>query len=100
MSGGEQQMLTIARTLMGNPRCVLLDEPSEGLAPLIVEQMAAAIRALQGEGLCVILSEQNLHFASLVAGKVVIIEKGRVRFAGTMDELRADPAISEQYLSV
>jgi branched-chain amino acid transport system ATP-binding protein len=100
MSGGEQQMLTIARTLMGNPRCVLLDEPSEGLAPLIVEQMAAAIRALQGEGLCVILSEQNLHFASLVAGKVVIIEKGRVRFAGTMDALRADPAISEQYLSV
>src|SRR5947208_713864 len=63
MSGGEQQMLTIARTLMGNPRCVLLDEPSEGLAPIIVEQMAHSIRALKGEGLCVLLSEQNLHFS-------------------------------------
>jgi len=100
MSGGEQQMLTIARTLMGNPRCVLLDEPSEGLAPLIVEQMAQAIRAMRSEGLCVILSEQNLHFASLVADRAVIVEKGRVRFAGTMDDLRADPAVCEQYLSV
>ena len=100
MSGGEQQMLTIARTLMGNPRCVLLDEPSEGLAPLIVEQMARAIRAMRSEGLCVILSEQNLHFASLVADHAVILEKGRVRFAGTMAELRADPAVREQYLSV
>ncbi|HEX9555381.1 MAG TPA: ABC transporter ATP-binding protein, partial [Reyranella sp.] len=67
MSGGEQQMLTIARTLMGNPRCVLLDEPSEGLAPIIVEQMAHSIRALKGEGLCVLLSEQNLHFSHAVA---------------------------------
>jgi branched-chain amino acid transport system ATP-binding protein len=100
MSGGEQQMLTIARTLMGNPRCVLLDEPSEGLAPLIVEQMAAAIRTLRQEGLCVILSEQNLHFASLVADRAVVLEKGRVRFAGTMDELRADAGVREQYLSV
>ncbi len=100
MSGGEQQMLTIARTLMGNPKCVLLDEPSEGLAPIIVEQMAQAIRVMQGEGLCVILSEQNLHFSSLVADHAVIVEKGRVRFAGTMQELRADPAVREQYLSV
>jgi branched-chain amino acid transport system ATP-binding protein len=100
MSGGEQQMLTIARTLMGNPKCVLLDEPSEGLAPIIVEQMAKAIRAMQEEGLCVILSEQNLHFSSLVADHAVIVEKGRVRFAGTMAELRADPAVREQYLSV
>jgi branched-chain amino acid transport system ATP-binding protein len=100
MSGGEQQMLTIARTLMGNPRCVLLDEPSEGLAPVIVEQMAEAIRALRAEGLCVVLSEQNLHFASLVADRAVVVEKGRVCFAGTMDALRADPAVREQYLSV
>jgi branched-chain amino acid transport system ATP-binding protein len=100
MSGGEQQMLTIARTLMGNPRCVLLDEPSEGLAPLIVEQMAAAIRALRAEGLCVVLSEQNLHFSSQLADRAVIVEKGRVRFAGTMEALRADPAVREQYLSV
>ncbi|MGE0425069.1 MAG: ABC transporter ATP-binding protein [Reyranellaceae bacterium] len=100
MSGGEQQMLTIARTLMGNPRCVLLDEPSEGLAPLIVEQMANTIRTLKAEGLSVVLSEQNLHFSELVADRAVIIEKGRVRFTGTMDELRADEQARTQYLSV
>ena len=100
MSGGEQQMLTIARTLMGNPRCVLLDEPSEGLAPLIVEQMANTIRTLKAEGLSVVLSEQNLHFSAMVADRAVIIEKGRVRFTGTMDELRADEAARTQYLSV
>jgi len=100
MSGGEQQMLTIARTLMGNPRCVLLDEPSEGLAPIIVEQMARAIAALKREGLSVLLSEQNLHFALLVADRAVVIEKGRVRFTGSVAELRADTAVREQYLSV
>jgi branched-chain amino acid transport system ATP-binding protein len=100
MSGGEQQMLTIARTLMGNPRCVLLDEPSEGLAPLIVEQMAITIRTLKAEGLSVVLSEQNLHFSAMVADRAVIIEKGRVRFTGTMDELRADERARTQYLSV
>jgi len=100
MSGGEQQMLTIARTLMGNPHCVLLDEPSEGLAPLIVEQMANTIRTLKAEGLSVVLSEQNLHFSAMVADRAVIIEKGRVRFTGTMDELRADEQARTQYLSV
>lgn len=100
MSGGEQQMLTIARTLMGNPRCVLLDEPSEGLAPLIVEQMAVTIRTLKAEGLSVVLSEQNLHFSAMVADRAVIIEKGRVRFTGTMAELHADEAARTQYLSV
>jgi branched-chain amino acid transport system ATP-binding protein len=100
MSGGEQQMLTIARTLMGNPRCVLLDEPSEGLAPLIVEQMAMTIRTLKAEGLSVVLSEQNLHFSAMVADRAVIIEKGRVCFTGTMDELRADEQARTQYLSV
>ena len=100
MSGGEQQMLTIARTLMGNPRCVLLDEPSEGLAPIIVEQMAHSIRALKAEGLCVVLSEQNLHFCQTVADRAYIIEKGQIRFGGTMAELTADPALREQYLSV
>lgn len=100
MSGGEQQMLTIARTLMGNPRCVLLDEPSEGLAPLIVEQMAVTIRTLKAEGLSVVLSEQNLHFSTMVADRAVIIEKGRVRFTGTMAELHADEAARTQYLSV
>ncbi len=100
MSGGEQQMLTIARTLMGNPRCVLLDEPSEGLAPIIVEQMANSIRALKGEGLCVLLSEQNLHFSQAVADRAYIIEKGQIRFGGSMAELTTDASLREQYLSV
>lgn len=100
MSGGEQQMLTIARTLMGNPRCILLDEPSEGLAPVIVEQMAATIRELKQEGLSVILSEQNLHFAASVADRATIIEKGRIRYAGSMAELQANDAIRAQYLTV
>lgn len=100
MSGGEQQMLTIARTLMGNPRLILLDEPSEGLAPVIVEQMARTILQLKAEGLCVLLSEQNLHFAQMVADRAYIIEKGRIRYSGTMAELSADAAVREQYLSV
>jgi branched-chain amino acid transport system ATP-binding protein len=100
MSGGEQQMLTIARTLMGNPRAILLDEPSEGLAPVIVEQMANTIKALKSEGLTVVLSEQNLHFAHLVADRAYIIEKGRIRYSGTMAELAANDAVRAQYLSV
>jgi len=100
MSGGEQQMLTIARTLMGNPRCVLLDEPSEGLAPIIVEQMAHSIRALKGEGLCVLLCEQNLRFCEAIADRAYIIEKGQIRFGGTMAELAANASLREQYLSV
>jgi branched-chain amino acid transport system ATP-binding protein len=100
MSGGEQQMLTIARTLMGNPKLVLLDEPSEGLAPVIVEQMANTILALKAAGLSVLISEQNLHFASNVADRATIIEKGMIRFTGTMDELKANEAIRTQYLSV
>jgi branched-chain amino acid transport system ATP-binding protein len=100
MSGGEQQMLTIARTLMGNPRLVLLDEPSEGLAPVIVEQMAKAILALKGEGLTILLAEQNLHFAGGVADSATVVEKGRVVWSGTMAELRADEAARTQYLAV
>jgi branched-chain amino acid transport system ATP-binding protein len=100
MSGGEQQMLTIARTLMGNPRCVLLDEPSEGLAPIIVEQMAQSIRALKGEGLSVLLCEQNLHFCEAIADRAYIIEKGQIRFGGTMAELAGNASLREQYLSV
>lgn len=100
MSGGEQQMLTIARTLMGNPSLVLLDEPSEGLAPVIVEEMARTILALKAEGLTVLISEQNLHFAGTVADRAAIIEKGMIRFTGTMDELKANEAVRTQYLSV
>jgi branched-chain amino acid transport system ATP-binding protein len=100
MSGGEQQMLTIARTLMGNPACVLLDEPSEGLAPVIVEQMATTIQALKREGLTVLLCEQNLHFATLVSDRAAIIEKGRIRYSGTIRELQSDEVVRAQYLSV
>jgi branched-chain amino acid transport system ATP-binding protein len=99
ISGGEQQMLTIARTLMGNPRLLLLDEPSEGLAPKIVEQMAETILALKREGLALLLSEQNLHFARLVADRATIIEKGRIRYEGTMDALARDAAVQREYLS-
>jgi branched-chain amino acid transport system ATP-binding protein len=100
MSGGEQQMLTIARTLMGNPAAILLDEPSEGLAPVIVEQMAKTILELKQEGLCVLLSEQNLHFANLVADRAYIIEKGQIRYQGTMAELSANNEVRAAYLSV
>ena len=100
LSGGEQQMLTIARTLMGNPSFVLLDEPSEGIAPVIVEQMARVIIQLKQEGLTVLLSEQNLHFARAVADMAVIIEGGTQKFTGTLDELNAHPEIRDAYLSV
>jgi branched-chain amino acid transport system ATP-binding protein len=88
MSGGEQQMLTIARTLMGNPSAILLDEPSEGIAPVIVEQMAKTIGELKREGLTVLLSEQNLNFAAAVADRAYLIEQGHIRFSGTLDEVR------------
>ncbi len=100
MSGGEQQMLTIARTLMGNPKLVLLDEPSEGLAPVIIEDMAKAILRLKNEGLTVLISEQNLHFAALVAKRALVMEKGMVRFDGPMATLMADASIRERYLAV
>jgi branched-chain amino acid transport system ATP-binding protein len=100
ISGGEQQMLTIARTLMGNPSCVLLDEPSEGLAPIIVEQLAAAIGALKRAGVAVLLSEQNLRFATAVSDRAYIIETGRIRYAGTMAELAANESVRAQYLAV
>jgi branched-chain amino acid transport system ATP-binding protein len=100
MSGGEQQMLTIARTLMGNPSCILLDEPSEGLAPVIVDQMAAAILELKREGVGVLLSEQNLHFATQVADRAYILEKGRIRYEGTMAEIAANAEARRAYLSV
>lgn len=100
MSGGEQQMLTIARTLMGNPLLILLDEPSEGLAPVIVDLMARTIAALKADGLSILLSEQNLHFAGAVSDRAYIIETGRIRYHGTMAALAGDAAVREQYLSV
>ena len=100
ISGGEQQMLTVARTLMGNPSVVLLDEPSEGVAPLIVERMAVTIEELKREGLSILLSEQNLHFAGLVSDRVYVLEKGHVAWSGTMAELSSNVEIQRQHLTV
>lgn len=100
LSGGEQQMLTIARTLMGNPRCVLLDEPSEGIAPAIAEQLAGVIVEMKREGLSVLLSEQNLHFARAVADRTCIIEKGHLRWQGSFAELDANPEIGRETLAL
>jgi branched-chain amino acid transport system ATP-binding protein len=100
LSGGEQQMLTVARTLMGNPRLLLLDEPSEGLAPVIVRALGDQIAALKREGLTILLSEQNLRFAARLADRVYIIEKGLVRFDGPMTALMADETLRRRYLTV
>ena len=100
MSGGEQQMLTVARTLMGNPLLVTLDEPSEGVAPVIVEQMASTIVELKKEGLSVLLSEQNIHFAGLVCDRVYVLEKGQLRWQGRMADLANDVAAQRNLLSV
>ena len=100
MSGGEQQMLTIARTLMGNPRLILLDEPSEGLAPVIVDAIEVAVKALKKRGAAILLSEQNLHFARSIADRAVVLERGHMRFDGTLAELDADASIGEKFLSV
>lgn len=100
MSGGEQQMLTIARTLMGNPSAILLDEPSEGLAPRITEMMAHAVVGLKSEGQTVVLSEQNLHFAALVSDRAYVMEKGRIRYEGAMAALREDEEVRSAYLSL
>ncbi|RJF96351.1 ABC transporter ATP-binding protein [Noviherbaspirillum saxi] len=100
MSGGEQQMLTVARTLMGNPYLVLLDEPSEGVAPVIVEQMAQMILELKAQGVSILLSEQNMHFAELVSDRAYVLEKGQIRFDGSMEALAANEAVRQAYLSV
>ncbi|MEH6755070.1 MAG: ABC transporter ATP-binding protein [Alphaproteobacteria bacterium] len=99
LSGGEQQMLTIARTLMGNPDIILLDEPSEGLAPVIVQQIAATVKTLSAEGLTVLLSEQNVRFATHVADRAAVIERGRVLVSGPMAEIAADEQVRDAYLT-
>jgi branched-chain amino acid transport system ATP-binding protein len=100
LSGGQQQMLTIARTLMGNPELLLLDEPSEGLAPLIVELLQQRVAELKATGLSIVLAEQNLRFVMALADRVYILEKGEVRFTGTPADLQADERIVHQYLTV
>lgn len=100
MSGGEQQMLSVARTLMGQPCLVLLDEPSEGVAPLIVEQMARTILELKAQGIGILLSEQNLPFAEVVADRAYVLEKGQIVHQASMAELAGDDAVRRQYLGV
>jgi len=100
MSGGEQQMLTVARTLMGQPRLVLLDEPSEGVAPVIVEQMARSINEMKRQGLSVLLSEQNLSFAAEVSDRAYVLVKGQVRFEGPMARLRDNDAVRHELLGL
>ena len=100
ISGGEQQMLTIARTLMGNPRLVLMDEPAEGLAPLVVQQVVGAIRALQADGVAVLLAEPNLRTAAQVASRALVLERGRLAWAGTVAALQADTAARQALLAV
>jgi branched-chain amino acid transport system ATP-binding protein len=100
LSGGQQQMLTIARSLMCNPDLLLLDEPSEGLAPLVVRALFEQVEALKASGLSIVLAEQNLDFVLGLADRVAILEKGRVRFAGTAAEVRADEALQKRYLTV
>ena len=100
LSGGEQQMLTIARTLMGNPELLLLDEPSEGLAPLVVEHLREQIARLKREGLTILLAEQNVEFSLDLADRVYVLEKGHVRYEGSAAAFRADDRIRQQYLAL
>ncbi|GEO80086.1 ABC transporter ATP-binding protein [Pararhodospirillum oryzae] len=100
LSGGEQQMLTVARTLAGNPAVLLLDEPSEGLAPLVVEALAQAIAAVKAEGMTVLLSEQNRLFAEPLVDRVALIEQGRVVWTGTPGALDTQPALRERVLAL
>jgi len=100
LSGGEQQMLTIARTLMGNPRLLLLDEPSEGLSPLIVRELGSQIELLKNEGMPILLSEQNSGFTLKLSDRAYILEKGRIQWIGSVSELKEDPGIMKKYLGV
>lgn len=100
LSGGQQRMVAIARTLLGNPELLLLDEPSEGLAPLVVEAMLQRLKRLKAAGTTVLISEQNLRFATELADRVYIIERGEIRYEGTPAELAAQAEVREQYLMV
>jgi branched-chain amino acid transport system ATP-binding protein len=100
LSGGEQQMLTIARTLMGNPELLLLDEPSEGLAPLVVDHLKEQIARLKQDGLTILLAEQNVDFCLDLADRVYVLEKGRIRYEGTVAAFRQDDTVRGQYLAL
>ena len=100
LSGGEQQMLTIGRTLMGNPELLLLDEPSEGLAPLVVDHLSDQIARLKRDGLTILLAEQNVEFSLALADRVYVLEKGAIRFSGPAARLRADEALRHELLAL
>ena len=100
LSGGEQQMLTIARTLMGNPELLLLDEPSEGLAPLVVDHLQEQIARLRSDGLTILLAEQNVDFSLNLADRVYVLEKGHIRYEGSAREFRENASIRQQYLAL
>ena len=100
MSGGEQQMLTIARTLMGNPIAILLDEPSEGIAPAVVEKIAEMMLKLKSKGVSIILSEQNIHFASWVCDRAYMLEKGQIQYTAPMKELIENKEVLNKYLGI
>ncbi|TAK50910.1 MAG: ABC transporter ATP-binding protein [Betaproteobacteria bacterium] len=100
LSGGEQQMLTIGRTLMGNPSLLLLDEPVEGVAPVVVQELTRQIKHLKGMGLTILFAEQNMHFAADVSDRAYVIEKGHIRFHGTMQELAANEEVKSKYLMI
>lgn len=100
LSGGEQQMLTIGRTLMGNPSLLLLDEPVEGVAPVVVQELTRQIKALKAMGLTILFAEQNMHFATQISDRTYVIEKGRIRFHGSMQELAANEEVKSKYLMI
>jgi branched-chain amino acid transport system ATP-binding protein len=100
LSGGELQMVTVARTLAGNPSLLLLDEPSEGLAPLVVDALAEAVRAVKDAGVGILLSEQNMGFAHAVADRVCLVDQGRVAWEGTLADLAANAEVQHRYLAV
>ncbi|NIO04936.1 MAG: ATP-binding cassette domain-containing protein [Proteobacteria bacterium] len=100
LSGGEQQMLTVGRTLMGNPDLLLLDEPVEGLAPLVVRDLGEQILKLKDMGETILFSEQNVKFATMVAERAYVIDKGMIRYQGTIEQLREDEEIKQKYLMI
>ena len=100
LSGGEQQMLTIGRTLMGNPSLLLLDEPVEGVAPVVVQELTRQIRRLKSMGLTILFAEQNMHFATEISDRAYVIEKGRIRYHGTMQELASNEEVKAKHLMI
>ena len=100
LSGGEQQMLAIARTLMGNPVALLLDEPSEGLAPIVVQRIAKLLRYLRDTGATVLLAEQNMHFCLGIASEATVIDKGKIVYRDTIDGLKSNDEIRQRYLAI